>query len=103
LGLSTFFPDDRTDPGKSAKASAQLLRRLHTQFGDWPLALAAYNTGGGRVSRLLAARHATTFAGIADSLPGETRLYVPKVLALVKLREGVDLDGPAATPDTEGK
>jgi len=98
LGLSTFFPDDRTDPAKSAKASAQLLRRLHTQFGDWPLALAAYNTGGGRVSRLLTARHATTFAGIADALPGETRLYVPKVLAMVNLREGVDLDAPAATP-----
>ncbi len=95
LGLSTFFPDDRTDPAKSAHASAQLLRRLHAKFGTWPLALAAYNTGEGRVSRLLASRHTTTFAGIADALPGETRLYVPKVLAIVNLREGVDLDGPA--------
>jgi membrane-bound lytic murein transglycosylase D len=95
LGLSTFLPDDRTDPAKSAHASAQLLRRLHTKFGTWALALAAYNTGEGRVSRLLTSRHATTFAGIADALPGETRLYVPKVLAIVNLREGVDLDAPA--------
>ncbi len=102
LGLSTFFPDDRTDPAKSARASAQMLRRLHTKFGAWPLALAAYNAGEGRVSRLLAARHANTFAGIADGLPGETRLYVPKVLALVAMREGVDLDAPPAPKATPG-
>lgn len=95
LGLSTTLPDERTDPAKSARASARLLRRLHSRFGSWPLALAAYNAGEGRVSRLLTARKATTFAAIAADLPAETRLYVPKVLATLALREGV---APGALP-----
>lgn len=88
LGLSTFLPDERTDPQKSAEAAAKDLRRLGERFGSWPLAFAAYNAGEGRVSRLLAARHATTFAAIADELPGETRMYVPKVCALIAVRTG---------------
>ncbi len=89
LGLSTFLPDDRTDPEKSAHAAARYLRMLHGKFGDWPLALAAYNAGEGRVGRELAARHAHDFASIAGSLPAETRMYVPKVCALVAVRAGV--------------
>ena len=89
LGLSTWMPDDRTDPTKSAQAAARLLKRLYSQFGDWPLALAAYNAGEGRVSRALAARKAKTFAEIASGLSVETRLYVPKVCATVALRTGV--------------
>ena len=87
-GLSTFLPDERTDPEKSARAAAQLLQRLHRRFGDWPLALAAYNAGEGRVDRALAARHARTFAGAAPALPVETRLYVPKVYATIAVRTG---------------
>lgn len=89
LGLSTFLPDERTDPEKSARAAARYLRMLHGKFGNWPLALAAYNAGEGRVRRLLTARKATTFAAIAPSLPSETRMYVPKVLATVQVRAGV--------------
>ncbi len=95
FGLNTTLPDERTDPDKNARASARLLRRLHGRFGSWPLALAAYNAGEGRVSRLLTARRATTFAAIASDLPAETRLYVPKVLATLELREGVS---PGALP-----
>jgi membrane-bound lytic murein transglycosylase D len=76
-----------------------MLRRLHGRFGSWPLALAAYNAGEGRVSRLLTARKATTFAAIAADLPAETRLYVPKVLATLALREGIALGAlPAPAP-----
>jgi membrane-bound lytic murein transglycosylase D len=89
LGLSTFLPDDRTDPDKSAHAAARYLKMLHGKFHDWPLAFAAYNAGEGRVGRELAARRAKDFAGIASSLPAETRMYVPKVCALVAVRAGV--------------
>lgn len=91
LGLSTFLPDERTDPEKSARAAARLLRGLEERFGSWPLALAAYNAGEGRVSRALAARHATTFAEIDSALPAGTRMYVPEVCALVAVRTGDDL------------
>jgi membrane-bound lytic murein transglycosylase D len=92
LGLSTFLPDDRTDPEKSAHAAAHLLKDLRERFGSWPLALAAYNAGEGRVSRDLAARHATTYAAIASELPAGTRLYVPEVCALVAVRTGHRLE-----------
>jgi membrane-bound lytic murein transglycosylase D len=91
LGLSTFLPDDRTDPAKSARAAARYLRELHAKFDDWPLTFAAYNAGEGRVSRALAAKKAHDFAGIADSLPAETRMYVPKVCALIAKRTGQDV------------
>jgi membrane-bound lytic murein transglycosylase D len=92
FGLSTFLPDERTDPGKSAHAAARDLRALEEKFGSWPLALAAYNAGEGRVSRALAARHTHDFAGVASALPAGTRLYVPEVCALVTVRTGVTPD-----------
>jgi membrane-bound lytic murein transglycosylase D len=88
-GLSTLLPDERTDPEKSARAAARYLRYLHSRFGNWALALAAYNAGEGRVSRTLASRRADSFTAIADALPAETRMYVPKVLALTATRAGV--------------
>jgi membrane-bound lytic murein transglycosylase D len=101
LGLQTFLPDERTHPEKSARAAARYLRHLHGRFGDWPLALAAYNAGEGRVGRLLTKQKATTFAEIADSLPAETRMYVPKVLATIEVRAGRapgTLPGPTPGP-----
>lgn len=89
LGLSTFLPDERTQPEASARAAARYLRMLHGRFGNWALALAAYNAGEGRVARTLAARRASTFSEIADALPAETRMYVPKVCALIAVRAGV--------------
>src|SRR5690606_37921070 len=88
LGLRTFFPDERTDPAKSAQAAARYLRQMHDRFGDWPLALAAYNAGPGRVRRTLEQHGAETFAGIAAHLPAETQMYVPKVLATIEARTG---------------
>jgi membrane-bound lytic murein transglycosylase D len=89
LGLSTFLPDERTDVRKSAEAAARYLRMLYGKFGDWPLALAAYNAGEGRVRRLLKQKNAATFAEIAESLPSETRMYVPKVCATIAVRAGL--------------
>lgn len=95
LGLSTFLPDERADPAKNARAAARYLKKLHGQFGDWPLALAAYNAGPGRVRRTLEAKRAKTFADIAPALSAETRMYVPKVLAILATRAGV---APGALP-----
>lgn len=97
LGLSLLPFDQRTEPARSARAAASYLRKLHARFGDWPLALAAYNAGEGRVARTLEAEGAKDFAGIVGRLPSETRLYVPKVLATVRVREGVD-PGTLAAP-----
>lgn len=96
LGLSLFPFDQRTNPERSARAAAVYLKSLYGRFGDWPLALAAYNAGQGRVARTLKARGATDFAGIAEHLPAETRLYVPKVLATVNVRAGVTPEELAA-------
>jgi membrane-bound lytic murein transglycosylase D len=92
MGLRTFLPDERTDPDRSARAAARYLRALHGRFGNWALALAAYNAGEGRVSRTLTAKRATTFTAIAEALPAETRMYVPKVCALIATRTGVTPD-----------
>ena len=93
MGLSTFLPDERTDPEKSARAAARYLRQLHGRFGNWALALAAYNAGEGRVARTLAQHQATSFTAIAEKLPAETRMYVPKVCALIATRAGVAPEG----------
>ncbi|HKB89052.1 MAG TPA: lytic transglycosylase domain-containing protein [Opitutaceae bacterium] len=100
LGLSTFMPDERTDPQKSAHAAAKELRNLHERFGSWPLALAAYNAGEGRVGRALAGRPKADFAAIAPTLPVETRMYVPKVLATVAVREKHNVDTLLASPQS---
>lgn len=92
-GLRLSPTDERLDPLKSASAAARYLSALHRRFGDWALALAAYNCGEGRVSKLLRKHHATTFAEIHSFLPAETRLYVPKINALLHVREGIDLSG----------
>jgi membrane-bound lytic murein transglycosylase D len=91
LGLGTFLPDERVNPKKSAHAAARYLRQLYARFGSWPLALAAYNAGEGRVARALAGG-AENYAAAAARLPSETRMYVPKVLALVRTRTGAAPD-----------
>ena len=94
LNLSTGFlgfGDDRTDTQKSGRAAARYLKQLHKKFKDWRLALAAYNAGEGRVSDLLKKHKAHTFEGIAKYLPAETQMYVPKIEAVVRKREGVAL------------
>lgn len=88
-------PDERLDPLKNADAAARYLRHLHRRFRDWPLALAAYNAGQGRVARLLRETGGADFAAIAPRLPLETRMYVPRVLETIRVREGVD---PATLP-----
>ncbi|MFH1476111.1 MAG: lytic transglycosylase domain-containing protein [Verrucomicrobiota bacterium] len=87
FGLQTTPVDERMEPEKSAGAAAQYLKILHREFGSWSLALAAYNAGEGRVREIMKKRQARTFNEVAPYLPAETRSYVPKVMAIVALRE----------------
>jgi len=75
--------DERLDPRKSTLAAAQYLKVLFAQFHDWPLALAAYNSGEERVQRSLDRLGAHDFWTLSRhaALPEETRRYVPAVLS----------------------
>jgi membrane-bound lytic murein transglycosylase D len=88
LGLRTWPLDQRRDPEKSAVAAAQYLNSLHKRFQDWRLALAAYNAGEGRVSKLLKGPQARSYDDIASRLPAETQMYVPRIEAVLLKREG---------------
>lgn len=90
-GLAVEPRDERLHVEKSARAAAIYLRRLYERFGDWRLALAAYNAGEGRVQRLLDQAKVRTFDDISGRLPAETQMYVPKVEAVIRRREGVAL------------
>lgn len=74
--------DDRTDWAKSTRAAARYLRDLADRFGDWHLALAAYNAGEGAVQAAIRRARTADFQQISGSrlLPRETRQYVPAVL-----------------------
>jgi membrane-bound lytic murein transglycosylase D len=78
------FRDDRRDIQASTRAALDYLQRLYTQFGDWHLALAAYNWGEGNVAKAIARNQKQGLsAGYADlSMPMETRFYVPKLQAI---------------------
>jgi membrane-bound lytic murein transglycosylase D len=82
-----WWIDERADPWKSSIAAASFLKDLYRMFGDWPLALAAYNCGPGRVRRTLREHGATTFWELleARALPSETRGYVPTFYATIIL------------------
>ena len=78
------FRDDRRDVLASTRAALDYLQKLHTLFGDWHLALAAYNWGEGSVGRAIAKnQRAGLPTGYLDlNMPAETRLYVPKLQAV---------------------
>ncbi len=94
-----WWLDERQDPEKATHAAARDLRDLYDQFGDWYLAMAAYNSGAGTV------QHAIERTGYADFwelyrrnvLPRETQNYVPIILALTLIskdpaRYGVEFE-----------
>jgi membrane-bound lytic murein transglycosylase D len=102
----SMWVDDRQDPEKSTRAAARHLRDLYGQFGDWYLAMAAYNSGPGTVQ---AAVKRTGYADFwelyrRNVLPKETRNYVPIILAVTIMTKNlshygfddVSMDEPAA-------
>jgi len=78
------FRDDRRDVLASTRAALDYLQKLYGMFGDWQLALAAYNWGEGSVQRAIARNQKmglpTKYADL--SMPNETRYYVPKLQAI---------------------
>ena len=83
----TAWTDERSSPEKSTRAAARYLRDLHALFGDWLLALTAYNWGEGRVAKVMHRTGIRDFWTLADRglLPQETTNYVPSVLAASQL------------------
>jgi membrane-bound lytic murein transglycosylase D len=92
FGLSLWPRDQRYQPEPSATASARYLKYLHDRFKDWRLALAAYNAGEGTVQKLLDRYKTDSYDAIAQHLPAETQMYVPRVEAVLQQREGANLE-----------
>jgi membrane-bound lytic murein transglycosylase D len=113
--------DERRDPIRATDAALDYLEQLHRRFGSWYLASAAYNTGQGRVSRIMRqqfgrerARGEQDYYRIWSRLPAETRDYVPLMIAAARItkdpaaygfapmqlrpREWDELTVPPATP-----
>jgi len=93
-----WWVDERLDPFKATHAAADYLAKLYNDFGDWYLALAAYNAGEGRVGRAVKSTGCDDFFELSQKkryvrrrgrqihfLPKETRYYVPKFLAVLKI------------------
>lgn len=76
--------DERLDPERSTVAAAKHLRDLFGRFNDWHLALAAYNAGSGAVGKVVARNSEADFWNLSRGghFPGETRRFVPRVIAL---------------------
>lgn len=85
LGLQCGWSiDERMDPEKSTDAACRYLSQLYSIFHDWPMALAAYNSGPGTVLRAIRrSGHKRTFWEVYNHLPRETRSYVPQFIAMV--------------------
>lgn len=99
----TWLRDERRDPLAATDAALDYLQQLYGQFGDWQLALAAYNSGENRVNNALqSARSAGkkgAFSDLTPWLPAETRNYVPRFNAVCNayrllFRQGLPLPQP---------
>ena len=104
LGLEiNSLVDERCDVLKATRAACKFLAYLYGVYGDWTLAIAAYNCGPGNVNRAIAraGSECKTYWDIYDFLPHETRGYVPKFIAAAyayTYHEAHDIT-PAATPE----
>ncbi len=101
--------DERFDPEKSSKAYALYMKSLYNQFGDWYLAMAAYDWGPGNVQRAVMRTGYADFWELyrRNVLPGETKNYVPGIIAAIIMAKnptqyGLDkmVPEPAVVSDT---
>src|SRR5277367_1838345 len=99
-----WWVDDRQDPEKATRAAAHHLHDLYNEFGDWYLAMAAYNCGPGTIEKAVERTGYADFWELRSrgALPAETTNYVPIILAMTIMEknaaeyglEGVQLDVP---------
>ena len=97
FGLSrNEYIDERLDPKKSTQAAIEYFKELHSHFGDWSTALAAYNCGENRVLRVIRnqkIKYLDNFWDLYEDLPRETARYVPKFLAIVHIVNNLEKYG----------
>lgn len=95
--------DERANPLKQTRVAAAYLHDLYTIFGDWALAMAAYNSGEPRVMGAIVKNGRANFWDLYEKqlLPKETRNYVPKILAAIKIASQAEHYGFAPQPETE--
>ena len=79
----TAWIDERNGFEKATRASARYLKDLYNHFGDWELAMAAYNTGQGNIDRAIARAGSRSYWKIFPYIAQETRNYVPNILAAI--------------------
>lgn len=81
------YLDERKSPVKSTKAALEFLSELYDQFGDWTLAVAAYNCGPGGVRKAMRRSGKKDYWSIRQHLPKETQKYVPRIIAALYLMQ----------------
>jgi membrane-bound lytic murein transglycosylase D len=98
----TWWLDERQDPEKATHAAAQHLRDLYKMFGDWYLAMAAYNCGPGNVQKAIERTGYADFWELyrRNVLPRETKNYVPIILALTLIAKDAPHYGIQAEPES---
>lgn len=91
----TYWVDERDDPEAATEAAAETLRDLYTTFGDWYLAMAAYNSGPMNVTRAVERTGYADFWQLQqlNALPEQTKNYVPIILALALVAKDPGLYG----------
>ncbi|MGH9741061.1 MAG: transglycosylase SLT domain-containing protein [Candidatus Acidiferrum sp.] len=101
----TWWVDERQDPEKATHAAAEHLRDLYKQFGDWYLAMAAYNCGPGNVQKAIERTGYADFWELykRNVLPRETKNYVPIIIALTLIAKdaahyGIQVDPEQPVP-----
>ncbi len=87
------YVDERNSFEKATHASAQYLKWLHNRFGNWELAMAAYNTGEGNIDRAIARAGTADFWAIYPYIAQETRNYVPNILAVILIAKNPEKYG----------